>query len=247
MAYFLFLAFVYGLVIGSFLNVCIYRIPLGISVAKGRSFCPQCHETLRAKDLAPIFSYLFLKGRCRYCGSRISPRYPVIELANGLLWLAAAFKWGYSCQGLLYAFFFSLLLTLAMIDWDTQTIPDRFAVLIAVLALFSLFFPGATLFSRVLGFFIISLPMLAVAWFFNGFGGGDIKLMAVAGFLLGWQNIVLAFFLGTVLAALAYAPRLKQKQQKTPIPFGPWLALGLIITALLGDRIIGAYIHLIIR
>jgi len=243
MAYFLVLAFLYGLVTGSFLNVCIYRIPLGISVVKGRSFCPHCHETLRAKDLVPLFSQLFLKGRCRYCGTKIPLRYPAIELTNGLLWLAAAFKWGYTWQALLYALFFSLLLTLAMIDWDTQMIPNRFAVLIGVLALCSLLFPGPSIFSRILGFFIISLPMLAIAWFTNGFGGGDIKLMAVSGFLLGWQNTVLAFFLGAVIASLIYAPQLTKKKVKSPIPFGPWLALGLIIAVLLGDKMIDAYIN----
>ena len=128
------LALLFGLVVGSFLNVCIYRIPLGISVAKGRSFCPACGEKIAWYDNVPLLSFFVLRGRCRRCGDRISPRYPAVEAANALLWLLCYLSHGYSAKTLLLCLALSALLVAAMIDRDTGIIPDRISVFLAALA-----------------------------------------------------------------------------------------------------------------
>lgn len=193
------LALLFGLVVGSFLNVCIYRIPLGISVAKGRSFCPACGEKIAWYDNVPLLSFLVLRGRCRRCGDRISPRYPAVEAANALLWLLCYLSHGYSAKTLLLCLALSALLVAAMIDRDTGIIPDRISVFLAALACCSLFAPGfPSPLARLGGALCVSVPMLLAALLWEGFGGGDIKLCAAFGLLAGWRLSLLAILFASV-------------------------------------------------
>ena len=239
--------FVLGLVVGSFLNVCIYRIPKGISTCSGRSMCPACGSMIHGYDNIPLLSYLILRGRCRSCGARISPRYPLVELLTGGCFLLCGMTWGLSAETVIFCIFSAVLVTVAFIDLDTQEIPDRFHFIILGLGIAALFLvPQTGWVSRLIGAACVSIPMLVIALATDGFGLGDVKLMAVSGFLLGWKNIVFAALLGAVLAAACALTliAMKKKTKKDKIAFGPYLAIGLFVAALFGDAIIGAYLSL---
>lgn len=233
-----FFAFLFGITIGSFLNVCIYRLPQQISVAQGRSFCPQCHTQLKSTDLVPILSFLFLKGRCRYCQARISWQYPLVELLTGILYLIAFALYPFQWRAIVVALFFSVLLVIAFIDYQTRLIYDRTLVFILCLVPFYLFLPPALpLFEHVLGAFIISVPMFLLAYCFNGFGGGDVKLVAVAGLFLGWKLMLITAFLSVISCGMLGLVLLASKKadRKTEIPFGPFLSAGMILAMIFGQ------------
>ena len=177
--------FLFGLVIGSYLNVAIYRLPLRLSTAKGRSFCPQCHhpEPLSAMDLIPVLSWLGLRGKCRYCHAPISPRYPLIESLTGILYALCGFDHGATFTAVLHCFFLSILIVMAMIHLDTMEIPDRLSVFILILAVIALALEPASIPSRILGALIISVPFWILSRL-NAMGGGDVKIMCAAGFYL---------------------------------------------------------------
>lgn len=236
---------IFGLVFGSFLNVCIYRIPLKLSVVsgnKGRSMCTTCGHDLKWYDLIPVFSYLFLRGKCRYCKSHISARYPVVECLNSLLWILAVKFYGMTLSGFCYCIFFSILILVAFIDWDTQEIPYRLEAAIAAVALVSFFAPGFPGWKeRVAGMLIISVPM-AVGVFFNAFGGGDVQLVFVSGFLLGWKCMLIAAFIAVLTGAVHAAVAVSKGKRKMRMPFGPYLAAGMIVAALFGTQIFEWYL-----
>ncbi len=235
----------YGLVIGSFLNVCIYRIPRGISVAKGRSRCTSCGHVLGVLDLIPVFSFIFLRGRCRYCKSHFSPRYALVELLTGFLFaLCYIFSFGFYAA-VLACMLVSVLVVVSFIDIDTKEIPDRLHIIILGLALVNMFVEvDADIYIKLFGLVIVSVPMLLVALLTRGFGGGDIKLMACTGLYLGAWNILLAFFIGTFVCAI-YAVcllMLRKAGRKTEIAFGQFLSLGIAVALLFGDKLIEYYI-----
>lgn len=236
-----------GLVVGSFLNVLIYRIPLHLSPARGFSFCPECRHRLVWPDLVPVFSYVFLKGKCRYCKAPISPRYPAVELLNALLYLGFFLQFGLGLQTLLYMISASCLLAAAFIDLDHGILPDRFNLIIGACGvLLMLFSSDLPWWHRLIGLGAVSLPLLVIALLTGGMGEGDIKLYAACGLLLGWQNAVFSFLLAAVLGA-AYAVFLllrKKATGKTAVPFGPFISFGVLISMLAGDRIIRAYLSL---
>ncbi|MDY3751328.1 prepilin peptidase [Christensenella minuta] len=239
--------FVLGLIIGSFLNVCIYRIPRGVSVASGRSVCPGCGSMIHGYDNIPVLSYLLLRGKCRSCGARISPRYPLVELLTAGCFLLCGVRYGISIETVLFCVFSAVLVAVAFIDIDTQEIPDRFHFIILGLGIAALFLvPEVGWISRLVGAACISVPMLVIALATDGFGIGDVKLMAVSGFLLGWKNIVFAALAGAVLAAVCALVliALKRKTKKDKIAFGPYLAIALFTAALFGDTIVSAYLSL---
>ncbi len=238
---------VLGLVIGSFLNVCIYRIPKNISVAKGRSMCPSCASAIHGYDNIPVLSYLILRGKCRNCGARISPRYPIVELLCGVCFVLVWLRYGFSWLTPIYCAYAAVLITLAFIDLDTQEIPDRFHIIILGLGVAAVFaVPEPTIVQRLIGAACISVPMFVLALLTGGFGMGDIKLMAASGFLLGWKANVFAALLGCIIAAVVAGilVALKKKTRKDHIAFGPYLAIGLFVAALYADQIINAYIGL---
>ena len=240
--------FLFGSCIGSFLNVVIFRVPLEISVAKGRSFCPGCQKTLRPLDMIPVFSYLFLRGRCHTCKMNISRRYPIVETLMGLAALFIYIRGGFTVTAGIWFVASSVLLAVAFIDFDTMIIPNGLVLALllpAVAAAFCIDRP--TLLSRVIGFLAVSLPMFLLTIAIpDSFGGGDVKLMAVCGFLLGWQNTLLAGFIALLLGG-GYGVILlirSRDNRKSHFAFGPYLCVGVFISMLYGDSIVNWYLQI---
>ena len=249
------LRFAIGACVFSFLNVVIYRLPQGESVVHGRSHCMGCGKTLTAGELIPCVSYLIQGKKCRGCGGKISGRYFKVELAGGLAFVCCGAFFGYgesgllSLRGLIAFAYLGILIIVALIDWDTKIIYNRFHIIILLLGIAALWlFPEHPVTDRLIGEAAVSLPMLLIAIAIEGaFGGGDIKLMAVSGFLLGWRSILIAMFLG-LLTGSAYAIGMmaaKRLTRKDHFAFGPFLALGLAIALFYGDTIANWYLSLL--
>ncbi|ABO49582.1 type 4 prepilin peptidase 1, Aspartic peptidase, MEROPS family A24A [Desulforamulus reducens MI-1] len=240
------LVLITGLVVGSFLNVCIYRIPQGETVVTTPSHCFACGTRLKPWDLVPLFSYLLLRGKCRYCRVKISVQYPLVELITGLLFLATIYYWGISWQALAMLVFFSVLMVTTVIDIHHQIIPDSVLLVGGLLGLPIIFFQSLDhLKWGLIGFFAAGLLLLLIALLSKGgMGGGDIKLAAVMGLYLGLKPVAIALFLsfllGGAVGILLLATGIKGR--KDPVPFGPFLAAGAIISAFLGERIIVWYL-----
>ena len=242
--YYLVLIFVFGAIMGSFFNVVIYRLPLHESIVYGSSHCPTCQKPIKAYDLIPILSYLILSGKCRNCHQRISIRYPLIELLTALTYTLIYLVYGLSYITLIGLILTSLLIIIAMIDIDTMEILDRFHIILLVLAIINLFFTNLPLKDHIIGFFIISIPFLIIAYLTNGIGGGDIKLIAVAGFLLGYQATLVAFFIASIIGGIVavYLLVTKQKDRKSLIAFGPYLCIGIYFAYLYGQPVFNWYL-----
>lgn len=238
--------FVVGIVIGSFLNVIIYRVPQGISFTKGRSFCPHCQAQIKGYHNIPVFSYFWLRGKCANCGKPIAIRYPLVELFTGLIAIIIFAVYGFSFQWLVVFSAGTILICITMIDFDTMIIPNGLVIALMAPALLSFFlFPEVGILSRVIGIFVISLPMLILTLFIpEAFGGGDIKLMAVVGFMLGWGNTLLAAFIGLLLGGAVAVYLLLQKTKDKHMAFGPYLCIGIMTALLFGDIIIQWYFNL---
>ena len=235
--------FLYGIVIGSFLNVCIYRIPLGESIAKERSHCMTCGYQLRWFDLVPLFSWLALRGKCRKCKTPISPQYPIIEAVNGVLYVLIFAVNGMNLVSILYCLMASALLALSVIDFRTYEIPFGFNVFIGVLGLIRIFIDVDNWSEYVIGFFAVSvlLEIILVASKGRAIGGGDVKLMAAAGLLVGWKLIILAFFIGCILGSVIHIIRMKVSHAEHVLAMGPYLSAGVLISALWGTQFINWY------
>ncbi|ADU26359.1 prepilin peptidase [Ethanoligenens harbinense] len=243
--------FLFGLCIGSFLNVCIYRIPKGESIVFGRSHCPACGAAIQNRDLVPVFSWLALKGRCRNCGARIPVRYPAVELLGGLLFLAVYGAYGLTLSAAVYAAFICALVVTAFIDYDQSIIPNGIVLYILAVGVPAIFFTqGTGLIDRVIGFFAASVPLL-IAYFVTrgGLGLGDVKLMAAGGFLLGWKLILLSLAVGSIVGAVVGVSLVLRgrKSMRSAVPFGPFLSLGMCFSALYGNAALHAYIGLFVR
>ena len=238
------LIFIFGITIGSFLNVCIYRIPRGETVVTTPSHCMTCGHKLRWFELLPLFSYIFLRGRCRSCKSQISPQYPIIEAVNGLLYVLVFAVNGLNLISIIYALFTSALLVLTVIDWRTYEIPISINIFILVLGCLKVVLDFNNFLDYLIGFFIVSGFLLVLYMITKGraIGGGDIKLMAVAGLLLGWQLIVLAFLIGCVLGSILHLIRMKVSGADRMLAMGPYLSAGLFIAMLWGNDFIKWYL-----
>ncbi len=239
----------FGLIIGSFLNVCIYRIPLKISVAKGRSYCPNCKNTLSPIELVPVLSYVFLRGKCKNCKQKISPRYALVESLTAILFALCGYVFGIMQLELavIYSLFFAVLIVVSFIDLNTMEVPDTMHVLIAVLAIVKFAINPQNIWQLLLGGVIVSVPMLIIALITNGFGGADIKLMAAAGILLGAKSIAVAFvvailIMGTYGFVLIIRKKLFKRAYKSKVPFCPALALGCAFGVFMGDIIANWYL-----
>jgi leader peptidase (prepilin peptidase)/N-methyltransferase len=242
-------AFILGTILGSFYNVIIYRLPKNISIAHGTSKCPHCEHRIMPIELIPIVSYIFLKGRCAHCNAPISIRYPIIEALTGLSFMLSFHVFQLTPQSLLAMAIASLCIIIAMIDIDTMEIMDRFHVLIFFLAIINiLFLSPLPILDHIIGFFIISILLYIIALLTNGIGGGDIKLVAVTGLLLGYQAMLVAFFIAAVFGGIVgvYLLYSRQKDRKSLIAFGPYLCLGIFIAYLYGNSIFQWYISLFI-
>lgn len=239
--------FLYGIVVGSFLNVCIYRIPKKENIAIVRSHCMTCNYQLKWYDNIPLFSWIILRGRCRNCKAPISPQYPIIEASNGLLWLLIAIVNGLNVDSLLFALLASALLVLSVIDFRTYEIPIGINIFILALGLIMSVYHYTDWLSHVIGFFAVSIPLyiIILATKGRGIGGGDMKLMAVAGLLLGWKLVVLAFILGCLIGAPVHLLRMKISGADRVLAMGPYLSIGIFIAALWGNTLINMYLKLV--
>jgi leader peptidase (prepilin peptidase)/N-methyltransferase len=247
-AYVYFLVCLFGACIGSFLNVVIYRLPKGTFLSKSRSYCPSCGKTLKARDLVPVFSWIFLRGKCRFCAARISPRYPMVEIGCAGLAALALWRYGFTWNSLI-AFGASVLaLAVALIDHDTMEIPDALVIALIPFAVGAIWAaPEVALWERAVGFVVVSVPMLVLGILIKGaFGGGDVKLMAVCGFLLGWQALLAAFFLALVTGGglSVYLILSKKAKRGAQIAFGPHLCLGIGVCLFFGQEILRLYLGL---
>lgn len=236
--------FCYGIIIGSFLNVLIYRVPKKENIAIVRSHCMQCGYQLAWYDLIPLFSWLALRGKCRKCGEKISVQYPLIEALNGVLYIMVFHHYGLSIESLLYCLLFSALLTLSVIDFRTYEIPVGFNYFILALGLIRLATDLNNWKTYVIGFLAVSvfLVILYYATGGRGIGGGDVKLMATCGLLIGWKLIILAFLLGCILGSVIHIVRMKLSDEGHVLAMGPYLSMGVAIAVLYGEQMIGWYL-----
>lgn len=242
--FFSIIIFLYGITIGSFLNVCIYRLPKKENIVTTRSHCTSCGYQLKWYDLIPLFSWLVLGGKCRKCKARISVQYPVIEALNGFLWLTIFFVCGVSIETALYCVLASALLALSVIDFRTYEIPFGFNLMIAALGLIRVLTDLSNWTEYAIGFFAVSAPLYLIYLVTKGrgIGGGDIKLMAAAGLLLGWKLIVLSLVIGCILGSVIHVLRMKLSNAEHVLAMGPYLSLGIFIAALWGERLIDWYL-----
>lgn len=240
-----------GLVIGSFLSVVIWRVPRGESIVTPPSHCGSCGTRLKPLDLVPVLSYLFLRGRCRYCHERISLRYPLVEILTAALlaglYVQAGFGWTFGFYGVL----FIILTAVAFIDLDHQIIPDGLVVIGAVIGLgMDIAGVGVGIVDGLLGALVGGGSLLLVAlvalYVFKkeGMGGGDIKLMAMAGLYLGWKMTIVSLFMSICMAAAAGIVFLAtgRKKRQDAIPLGPFLAIGIVLAVFVGGRLLSWYL-----
>ena len=235
--------FHYGIVIGSFLNVLIYRLPKHENIATKRSHCMECGYQLKWYDLIPLFSYLFLRGRCRKCGARISIQYPIIEAANGILYVLIFLRYGLTIETLLYCLLFSALLALSVIDFRTFEIPVGFNIFILILGLVRVATDYKNWLLYLIGLVSVSLFLFAIFAISKGrgIGGGDVKLMAATGLLLGWKLNLLGFVMGCILGSIIHIIRMKVSKEGRTLAMGPYLSLGVVLTVFFGEYIISWY------
>jgi leader peptidase (prepilin peptidase) / N-methyltransferase len=239
---------VIGAAVGSFLNVCVYRWPEGLSVVSPPSRCPGCESRIRWYDNVPVLGWMWLRGRCRSCGTGISIQYPLVELVTASLWLAAAMRFGFTWQALSTAVFFTLLLGIALTDARTYIIPDEFTLGGLAIGLALSFAPGGisplrALLGAALGFGVLWVVAVGGEWLFKkeAMGGGDIKMMAMVGAFLGPAGVLLTIFLGALIGSVIFGP-ISLKTGKL-VPFGIFLALGAAVTEPWGDAITQWYLR----
>ncbi len=239
------MVFVFGMIIGSFLNVCIYRIPKKENIVTVRSHCMGCGYQLKWNDLVPLFSYLFLRGRCRNCNKKLSVQYPLVEAINGILYVVIVLVSGWVWESLILCLLVSALLVLSIIDFKTYEIPLGINIFILALGLITTLIDTTNFLDHVIGFFAVSVFLYALIWISKGkaIGGGDMKLMAAAGLLLGWKLIILAFLLGCILGAVIHVIRMKVTKVDHVLAMGPYLATGIVIASLWGEQMIRWYLQ----
>lgn len=254
--------FIFGTVIGSFLNVCAYRIPKGESIAYPPSYCPICGEAIRHIDNIPILSYILLGGKCRNCDARISLKYPIVELLTGLLWAISYSRFGLTLELAYGLFFITVLIVLSAIDYDIKIIPNKLLIPATIisallLVLYPLGVKTIPLFDNLSsgwaigGFFVggglLYLTAIVAHLFFkkDAMGGGDIKLAAFIGLYLGGY-VLLALFISFALGAIVgiFMIMKDKKSAKEMIPFGPFMAAGSILTIFFGPQLWLGYLNI---
>ena len=237
---------VFGLCVGSFLNVLIYRIPKGEEFVKTPSHCMTCGHNLSWYENIPVVSWLLQGGKCRACGVKLSAQYPIVEALNGAMWLLTGllYRGNWLTVGL-YCVLFSMLLVLSVIDWRTFTIPNGINLVIFLLGVVRLITDLDHWVSYVIGLVSVSLVFLLMhlATHGNGLGMGDVKLVAGAGLLLGWSSMLLAVVIGSLSGAIIHSVRMRRGADRK-LAFGPYLAAGIWIAALGGQQIVDAYFGL---
>lgn len=242
--------FTFGAIIGSFLNVCIVRLPEERSIVTPPSHCPKCRRDIAWYDNVPLLSYLFLRGRCRACGVRISPRYLAVELLTGALAVALWTRLGPTVAFAGYFAFAAALVTITFIDLDHRIIPDVISLpgIVAGLAI-SFVSPLVTPLDALLGALAGGGVLLTIAFAYQairgqeGMGGGDVKLLAMIGAFLGWQSVFVTLMVASLIGSLIGVALMiyQRADAKLAIPFGPFLAGGALVYLFFGDRILAFY------
>lgn len=237
--------FLFGVCIGSFLNVCIYRLPLGESLIKQNSHCMTCNEPIKRRDLIPIISWCFLRGKCRSCGAKISPRYTVVEFLNGLIYLLVFLHYDVAISPLyasLVSLLFSALIVVFFMDWDTQLINTYVVIFIALLAIPEYLFcrpeTELTLRSHIIGAFAISVPLLIIVLISHekAMGMGDVYLMAAGGLFLGVKGILVAMLIALIVGSVC-GLIIKRINGDSVFAFGPYLSVGIAAAVIWGNQI----------
>lgn len=252
--------FLIGLCVGSFLNVCIYRIPLEKSIVFPQSGCPNCKEKLQPKDMIPVLGYLMLKGKCRYCKEPISIQYPIVELITGTIWLIVYLTYGLAVETAALLYLYSILIAVAFIDIKHMIIPDGLVItgLVGGSAVFLYHFlykpfglyQSNLWYTPIIGMlsasgilFIIALIGLLIYGNDGAMGMGDVKLFLPIGLFLGWKLALLALFLSIMIGGIISIILLifRIKDRKSAIPFGPFIIIATFIAGLYGNQILGWY------
>lgn len=247
-----FAVFVFGALVGSFLNVCIHRIPGGESIAFPASHCPRCKAPIKPYDNIPIVSYLLLRGRCRACAGGIAIRYPLVEMLGGIAAVGALCAHGLSAEALLVFAFLAALIVITFIDLDHQIIPDAISlpgIFVGFAA--ALLFGAPTWSDSLIGILLGGGLLWAVAagyeWLTGreGMGGGDIKLLAMIGAFLGWRAIPVTLLVGSLLGSVIGLSLMaaRGRDAKMAIPFGPFLAAGAVVALFWGEPLIDWYLN----
>ncbi len=246
--------FFLGAVIGSFLNVCIYRIPAGESILYPGSRCPACRVEIRWFQNIPIISYLFLRGSCASCSAQISPRYPMVEALTGTLFILVFLRFEFNWATPVYWLFTAALVTITFIDLDHQIIPDAISLpgipvgfactfllpwISWVDSLAGILLGGGSLYLVATGYELITKR--------EGMGGGDIKFLAMIGAFLGWKAILPVIFLSSIIGSFVggFLMLAKKTDSRLAIPFGPFLSLGTVIYLLFGSDLARWYFSLL--
>jgi leader peptidase (prepilin peptidase) / N-methyltransferase len=248
---FIIAAGLYGLLIGSFLNVVIHRLPRGESIVRGRSMCPKCKRTIRWFDNVPLVSWIVLRGKCRACAWKIPGRYPLVELLTGLSAAGAVWASGLTLTALWVFAFLALMIAITFIDWEHQIIPDPLSLGGTVLGwIGAVVCLDLTLLQSVAGSLVGAGVILAIALLYkatrkvDGMGGGDVKLMAMIGAFLGWQ-MVFAVLFAAAFAGSVYGVILLRRtggDGKTAVAFGSFLAPAAVLMWFAGDRLLAFYL-----
>lgn len=247
------ISILFGAMVGSFLNVCIYRLPKEESIVRPGSHCPQCNNPIRFYDNIPILSYLLLRGKCRHCQAPISVQYPVVEAATALSSFFLFLRFGASLSFIYYFLFVAGLIVITVIDLYHQIIPDVISlpgIVIGVLG--SLLIPQIAFWTSLIGMVSGGGSLFLVAtvyqWLFKreGMGGGDVKLLAMIGAFLGWKAVILTILLSSFIGSIIgiTVMLIKGKDFKYAIPFGPFLALGAVISLFWGEDLIRWYLYI---
>lgn len=241
---------IFGLIVGSYLNVVVYRLPLGLSTVAPRSRCPGCGSLIRARDNVPVFSFLLLRGRCRTCGTAISWRYPLVEAATGALFLACLVRFGLTPQAVAATVFACLMLVLALIDFDHMILPDRITLPgVAVGIASQLVAPLAGLVPAVIGALLGAGILIAVwgLWLLvrreEGMGLGDVKMLALVGAFLGWPGVLVTLFFGALGGSIVGLALMRwgSLDMRSKLPFGVFLSVGGLIALFFGNALVAWY------
>lgn len=243
------LVFIIGICIGSFMNVLIYRLPRNENIITSSSRCTSCGSKIKYLDMIPIFSWIFLRGKCRQCGVKISARYPLIEIMNSIIYIITFTVMDFSAMSILVCIFFSILTVIGFTDWDTLEIDIRLLAAIGIIAVISIFTDNSlTLFQRMTGGIIISAPFFIIGEIssciiesntgekIRGIELGDTILMAVSGLFIGYKAAVVSAFIGIILASIA-GLIIKHKSGESKLAFGPFLSIGLFFGTLWGNSL----------
>jgi leader peptidase (prepilin peptidase)/N-methyltransferase len=255
-----FIVFVFGLVFGSFANVCIYRMPRNMSIVKPNSHCTNCNTFIKWYDNIPILSYVLLKGKCRNCNSTISIKYPLVEFFCGVLFLSMYYLYGFTFMLIPFCIFVFSLLVTTVIDFEFKIIPDEISFMLMIVGVATSFLNltlGETIWQRflgsLLGFLAGGGSLFIIAYIGklifkqDAMGGGDIKIMAGIGAFIGWDKVLFAIFVASLFGsivgiALIICKKIGRKQE---IPFGPYLAISSYLTLFFSPQVIINYLFML--